>query len=733
MQYLTPISISTAAENVREDIYRLYIDYHSLKANYWRQHSPVTVSHAVQDITSLINLTHTDIREQNVNYITASLLSQKITPHGHCFPSDIVMLLINWMYFGNSSMSSRAIVTTLAVMRLDDLDAEISSMERIGVFARLRMFTEVSIMSQPRLKTERRFQQHFLRHANLSDAIFLSNTLCQIYMEDESNEELATEVDRAIRLGMAFVRDYPLSPEQRSSIVGSTMFFKGLVLQRLGRFKESRYCLEHAVELLKAVPSPATEWMFNRALSCLAAIDRAETGRVNPSQKWLERSLTEQDKVRKDFEALGPILFRARQTAMGLDNDERVLGNLVRAHSNLAPGSQEPYSAQNWDLATKASQAFFNFCADRAQNEKRLQINRQAQLASLQTFFETENVLGQSQIFHMLAIEAFEQGRMEDSLEHYMNLYNTFFVREGETQHSTSAILSLNMAGVCAAQLNDFSTAFLLFQRSLACTAAWAMNPSQKRVVLSTLEGLVGIARRLEVKEIDLVPFTTQLLALAYDPTINLAPEYRTLGHDQKVQADEWMANLKMGFEFYSIWSAKMIEIQAYMIHTGAVQAPDGSAHTESSSSSVHEVATTAAEEKEQDATVENGRLLCVCPTMEKMLGIPFRDLEFFFLHFYDVQAKLYVQQENPRSASGGESDVNMEEQLDLLREAQWILFSDRKEKRALKFLDPKWKKKVSFSASRVDFGDYRLSSPKSLWVSTLDSYQVAIVQGYRS
>ena len=509
LQYLTPTSLSIAPDNIREDIFRLYIDYHCLKANYWRQRSQGTVSHAIKDITALIKLNHTDFREQHLNYITATLLSLEIPPHGYYFSSDIVMLLGNWIYFGSSSLSSRPTVTPLIEMRPHVLDAEISSMERMGTFSMLRMFMEISVISQPRLKTERRFKKHILRHANLLDAMVLSNTLCQIYMEDEANEELAREVDRAVRLGMAFTRDYPLGPEQRSSIIGSTMFYKVLVLQKSGRFKESRNCLERAVELLKAVPSLAKEWMLNRAVSCLATIERAETGQTEINLKWLERSATEQDKARKDYEALAPILFRARQSAMGLENDEIMPGDLLRVHSNLVSNSQGPYPAQNEDLATKPSQAFFDFCTDRAQNEKRLKINREAQLASLQTFFETENVLGQSWIYHMLAGESFEQGRIEESLQHYMNLYNTFLTREGETQHSTSAILCLNMVGTCAAQLNDFSTAYLFFQRSLAYTNVWAMNSSQKRVVLFILVSLVGTARRLEVKDIDLVLYTT--------------------------------------------------------------------------------------------------------------------------------------------------------------------------------------------------------------------------------
>ena len=127
-----------------------------------------------------------------------------------------------------------------------------------------------------------------------------------------------------------------------------------------------------------------------------------------------------------------------------------------------------------------------------------------------------------------------------------------------------------------------------------------------------------------------------------------------------------------------------MSEIQAYITHTGTFVAPMGAAPVGSSPSSVTVAAASEAGEAEQEATVENGRLLCVCPTMGAMLGIPSKDLEFFFIYFCDVQNKLYIQQEEHQSAPGGIYDANIEQQLDLPREAQWIFFSERKDKRPL-------------------------------------------------
>ncbi len=387
------------------------------------------------------------------------------------------------------------------------------------------------------------------------------------------------------------------------------------------------------------------------------------------------------EEARKAQESLWPVFTKARKEALGFESDGDIPHALLRVESNLGSSAQSQPGLQSWDLVSEASRAYNNLLSDRLQGNNHFIIIRESQLASLQVFLESENSTGQHQVYHMLAIEAYEQGRFEEALGHLLSLHETFVARGKESELSLSAATCLNMIGGCAIVLNEIDVALTAFQKVLCMCPAWSLNASQKRVIISTLVGLLSIvlspsARASGAEDIEFVAFTAQLLALAYDPAIYLASDYRTLPPKQKGEADVFTNSLKDGRLFNSLLMAKSSEIQTY--YEQSLSGPEGTSPGKSGSGT-------------QSTAIKDSSIVCVCPTLSALLGIPWADLEFFFMHVLDCLDKAMVKHEDDLDGY-----LLTEPHLSLLREAEWVLFSNRLERRKLKYLDRKWEKKVS-------------------------------------
>ncbi len=197
---------------------------------------------------------HTDIKEQYLNYIAATLVSGKVHPSGHDHSSDIIMLLGNWAYYGNSTPSSIHTVTALTRKKLDSLDTKLDSTQQMSKFRRFRMFLELTFVTQPRAKTAERYQNFAVRQTILQDAITMSLFLCQVHLINDADEQLATEIDRTVRLSLALSCDYPLGTEY-NPVLGLVPMYKGMVLFKLDASRKAALVLILQLGSSKLLPT----------------------------------------------------------------------------------------------------------------------------------------------------------------------------------------------------------------------------------------------------------------------------------------------------------------------------------------------------------------------------------------------------------------------------------------------------------------------------------------------
>ena len=682
LPYIISLELSNLPKDICENAYRLHVDFHCLKANYWRRLSLTSHFATVQDLATVMKLDHTDVKDQYLNYIIAALVSGKVQPSGYDHSSDIIMLLGNWANYGSSTPSSIYPVTALTRKKLDLLNTKLDLTHHMSRFKRFRMFLEVFFVSKPRTRTTERYLKYATRQADLQDAITMSLFLCQLYLTNGADEPLATEIDRTVRLGLALSRDYPLGTEY-NAVLGLIPMYKGIVLFKLGRLKESRSCLDSAIRILKTAPNfnPTSEWALERSISMLLNIEEAETGQPNTVLQNLGRSEAEMEEVRKAQESLWPVFTKARKEALGFENSGDVPHALLRVESCLSPSTQSQPSLQSADLVSETTRAYTNLLSDRLQGNNHFKIIRDSLLASLQVFLESEDSTSQTQVYHMLADEAHEQGRLKECLAHLISLHETLVARGKEMEFSSFAATCLNSIGGCAILLDENDIALSAFYKILSMTPIWSMTASQKRILMNTLASLISVvlsvsARALGAEDIDYFHFTAQLLALLYDPEIYLAPEYRTLPPKQKGEADVFTDYAKDGRFFNSLLMANNSEFQKW--NEQFPSGPEGISEGQPGSSA-------------QSNAVEDTFMVSVCPTLGALLGIPSDDLAMFFLHVSECLVKAMVGHENDL-----DKWLFSEPHLGVLREAEWVLFSDRLEKRKLKYLDKKWEKKVS-------------------------------------